>query len=109
MLDELRNLSFQARTNLSVLLDVSGCLRDAMDTMFNNGTHTKSNTNGHTVMTQEDNDIIVDVVNDDDDDSGTSSNGASPSTMTKRKLPAPSLNKPGDDLAKRLCTPAGQH
>ena len=85
-----------------------------MDSMFNNGTHTMSNTNGHTLMTQEDNDIIVDVVNDDDEDSGTSSNGVSPSSVNKRKFPAPTSgnqeqNYQGNDTTKRLCTPATQH
>ena len=93
-----------ARTNLSVLPDVSGCLRDAMDSMFNNGNYTKLNNNSHTVMTPDDNDVIIDVVNDDDQ-----------SSINKRKLvngasiDSEQQNQNGNDSAKRLRTMNGHH
>jgi hypothetical protein len=84
-----------------------------MDVMFNNGIQTSSKNNGHTLMTPEDNDIIVDVVDDDNGDSG-SSPGTSQASMNKRKIGMEVLHNTdqscnNDKNTKRLCTMNGHH
>jgi hypothetical protein len=75
-----------------------------MDAMFNNGNHNRLNNNGHTIVTPEDNDVFVDVVNDDDQ-----------SPINKRKLANTTIINPeqqyqnGNDNAKRLCARNGHH
>jgi hypothetical protein len=83
-----------------------------MDGMFNNGNRTMSKTNGHTVMTHEDNDAVIDVVNDDDQ----SSTDAAELSINKRKLAATGVVHPEqqyqeneNDNTKRLCTMNGRH
>jgi hypothetical protein len=79
-----------------------------MDTMFNNGNHNRLNNNGHTIVTPDDNDVIVDVVNDDDQ----SMTDDLQSSINKRKLANTVVinhdheqhNQNGNDSAKRLCT-----
>ena len=78
-----------------------------MDTMFNNGHSSKSNNNTNaTVLTPDENDVIVDVMNDDDQ----SLTDALQASMNKRKLvntTADNQNeqqKNGNDSAKRLCS-----
>ncbi|CAF2605580.1 unnamed protein product [Rotaria sp. Silwood2] len=95
-----------ARTNLSVLPDVSLCLRDAMDLIFNNDNHNRLKSNDHIVITPEDNDVIVDIINDDDDKIPID---ASQPSINKRKLVnTASLNhEQQNEGAKRLCTPNG--
>ncbi|CAF1462145.1 unnamed protein product [Adineta steineri] len=96
-----------ARTNLSVMPDVNICLRDAMDAMFNNGNQNKLNNNNHTIMTPEDSDAIIDVVNDDD----SSSIEALQSSINKRKLTNTTAinHEHQNDGSKRLCTTDSHH
>ncbi|CAF3427638.1 unnamed protein product [Rotaria sp. Silwood1] len=95
--------SCQARTNLSVLPDVCVCLRDAMDLMFNNDNYNRLKQIDHTIITPEDNDVIVDIINDDDDKISTD---ASQSSINKRKLvnTASLTHEQQNECAKRLCT-----
>ncbi|CAF3113086.1 unnamed protein product [Rotaria socialis] len=72
-----------ARTNLSVLPDVSVCLRDALDHMCSNRNPDNTNESNHTVMVPEENDITVDVVNDDDSNDTMLANDLQ--SITKRK------------------------
>ncbi|CAF2134031.1 unnamed protein product [Rotaria magnacalcarata] len=72
-----------ARTNLSVLPDVSVCLRDTLDQMCNNRNPDNTNKSNRTVMVPEENDIIVDVVNDDDSNDTMLANDLQ--SITKRK------------------------
>lgn len=103
-----------ARTNLAVLPDVTSCLRDAMDMIFNDGTSNeaaKNKQNGHTLVTPDDNDIIVDIDGDDDQ---TSTDGLSQSSLNKRKLTNVgnnSIEQSNQDTktAKRICTTNGHH
>lgn len=99
-----------ARTNLSVLPDVSGCLRDAMDHLFNNGNQNQLNQNVNTTASSDDNDAIIDVVNDDDDDQSLTD--ALQSSINKRKLTnTTSMNsedKHSNEGTKRLCTMSEQ-
>ncbi len=82
-----------------------------MDAMFNNGNHSRLSNNDHTIVTSDDNDVIVDVVNDDDQ----SLTDALQSTINKRKLTNPSIinheqhNQNENESAKRLCTMNGHH
>jgi len=93
------------------LPDVSGCLRDAMDAMFNNGNYSRLSNSDHTIVTPDDNDVIIDVVNDDDQ----SLTDALQSSINKRKLANASIinheqhNQNENDSAKRLCTMNGHH
>jgi hypothetical protein len=91
---------------------VSGCLRDAMDSMFNSSQnvniHRGSGINGHT----DDSDLIVDVVGDEDSSNMQTS---AQFALNKRKLTALSenyagqqeLQQPEQDPTKRMCTPTG--
>ncbi|UJR27609.1 hypothetical protein I4U23_008890 [Adineta vaga] len=100
-----------ARTNLSVMPDVSVCLRDAMDAMFNNGNQNRINSNDRMIMTTDDNDVIVDIVNDDDQPTID----ALQSSINKRKLTNTTVvnheqhNQNENDSAKRLCTTNSLH
>ncbi len=82
-----------------------------MDAMFNNGNHNRLNNNSHTIMTRDDSDVIVDVVNDDDQ---LSIDGLE-SSINKRKLTNTAAmnheqqNQNGNGSAKRLCTMNGHH
>ena len=75
-----------------------------MDSMFQNGHHERLNNINATVVTPEENDVIVDVVNDDQSLTDTLQ-----SSLNKRKLPNAVMNQEqhngnGNDNAKRLCT-----
>jgi hypothetical protein len=82
-----------------------------MDAMFNNGNHHRLNNTDHTIMTPDDNDVIVDVINDD----GQSLTDALQSSINKRKLANTPIvnheqyNQNGSDSAKRLCTTMNGH
>jgi hypothetical protein len=77
-----------------------------MDSMFNNGHHERKINTSATIVTPDENDVIVDVVNDDDQ----SLTDALQSSMNKRKLANTAVmnqeqhNGNGNDSAKRLCT-----
>jgi hypothetical protein len=84
-----------------------------MDAMFNNGNHYHrlNNNNGHTIVTPDDNDVIVDVENDDEQ----SLTDALQSSINKRKLANNGVinheqqNQTGNNTAKRLCTMTEHH
>ncbi|CAF0786919.1 unnamed protein product [Rotaria sordida] len=100
--------SCQARTNLSVLPDVSVCLRDAMDLMFNNDNHNRLKQNGCTVITPDDNDVIVDIINDDDDKISTDT--LQPSINKRKLVNTTTLSheqQNDNEYAKRLCATNG--
>ncbi|CAF0925047.1 unnamed protein product [Adineta ricciae] len=102
-----------ARTNLSVMPDVNVCLRDAMDAMFNNGNQNRLENPDRTIMTSEENDVIVDIVNDDDDQQPMTD--ALQSSINKRKLTNTNItnheqqNHSENDNAKRMCMMNGSH
>jgi hypothetical protein len=82
-----------------------------MDAMFNNGNHSRLSNNDHTIVTSDDNDVIIDVVNDDDQ----SLTDALQLSINKRKLANASIinheqhNQNENDGAKRLRTMHGHH
>ncbi|CAF1134687.1 unnamed protein product [Rotaria sordida] len=87
-----------AQNNSSILYDVSTCLRDAMDSMFNNG---------HNIIISNDNDKNFDISNNDE----LSPTNTLKLMMNKRKLDSPVIindvekcQDNGHDYVKRMCT-----
>ncbi len=88
----------KAQNNIPVLSDVTACLCDAMDTMFNNN---------HNIIMPEYNNMSFDIPNN----GGLLSVEALKSLINKRKLVSTAAideeqinQQNGNDSAKRLCT-----
>jgi hypothetical protein len=91
-------LLIQAQNNVSILSEVSTCLSDALDTIFNNG---------HSIIMPENNHMNFGIPNN----TGALSPEALKLIMNKRKLASnAAINEDNEhDNAKRLCSINGHH